>query len=345
MVYYKRSTFLFSYWDEKNKIVLYNYNKFNKALVSKEVMKIVENLSRWTTVQELSDKLQIDKKSLATALQLLVKMEIIDKKNESNKEPNIHQRKQWDPIDLAMQRQRSYGGSFPVSNRVGKSPYPIKHMKGISSVVLPVSQNTVKNTVDLLSVLEERKSIRRYDSGFITLDKLSDFLYHSARVKKITSSDEGTLTRRPYPSGGARYPLEIYVLNNRISGLQKGIHFYDPLKHQLNLINKNDHYQRKFNSLLRDALSSLMNRDPQVVLIITAVFARTMWKYDKLGLSLILSDLGCLYQTMYLVATQMKLAPCPIGKTQEELVKKWLKLNWFEESHIGTFMLGVPETR
>ena len=68
MVYYKRSPFLFSYWDEKNKIILYNYNKFNKALVSKEVMKIVENLSKWTTVQELSDKLQIDKKSLATAL-------------------------------------------------------------------------------------------------------------------------------------------------------------------------------------------------------------------------------------------------------------------------------------
>jgi SagB-type dehydrogenase family enzyme len=69
-----------------------------------------------------------------------------------------------------------------------------------------------------------------------------------------------------------------------------------------------------------------------------------MWKYEKIGMSLILSDLGCLYQTMYLVATEMNLAPCPVGKTEEELVKNWLNLNWFEESHVGTFLLGKPQS-
>jgi len=64
MVYYKRSPFLFTSWNEDGKVILYNYNRCTKALVTKEVMKIVDMLSKWTNVQEMSDKLQIDKKNL-----------------------------------------------------------------------------------------------------------------------------------------------------------------------------------------------------------------------------------------------------------------------------------------
>ena len=344
MVYYKRSPFLFTSWNEDDRITLYNYNQYTKVLVSKEVLKIVDALSKWTTVQEICDKFQISKKTLTSTLEQLEKLQIIDKNSHANEDPLVRYTKLWDPIDLAMQRQRSYGGSYPMSDRVGNSPDPIKHMKGISSVKLPVPQNTFQNSGRLLDILEDRKSNRRYGNRYLTLDELSNFLYHTARVKKIVKSKNGTLTRRPYPSGGARYALEIYIANNRIRDIKKGIHFYDPLNHRLSLISENSTYRRKFNNFTRD-VSTAVSRDPDVVLIITAVFARTMWKYDKLSLSLMLTDLGCLYQTMYLVATEMKLAPCPIGKTQEQLVKNWLNLNWFEESHLGTFLLGVPETK
>ena len=343
MVYYKRSPFLFTSWNEDGKVILYNYNRCTKALVTKEVMKIVDMLSKWTNVQEMSDKLQIDKKNLTKALENLARLKMIHKNTQMDKEEHVHHRVPWDPIELALQRQRSYGGYFPMSKRVGKPPSPIKLIKGLSTFVLPVPRNIRENKVALLDVLEFRRSIRRYGSRRISVDNLSFFLYHSARIKKIFKSELGILTKRPYPSGGARYPLEIYVVNNRVNGIQKGIYHYDPLKHQLILLNKNITYQKKFNKYIVDIQDTVTNRAPDVVFIITAVFARTMWKYEKLGLSLILSDLGCLYQTMYLVATQMKLAPCPIGGTEEELVKNWLNLNWFEESHIGTFMLGVPE--
>jgi len=343
MAYYKRSPFLFTYWNEDNKIIVYNYNTYNKAIVSKEILKILDMLSEWRSIEEIFDKIKYDKKNLMKALEHLTRLKLIHKNSLAKEDADIRRRAPWDPIDLAMQRQRSYGGRFPMSVRVGKSPSPIKHVKGLSSVTLPKPQNIRQHKSALLDVLEERKSIRKYSNNYITLENLSHFLYHCARIKKIFKSEEGTLTKRPYPSGGARYPLEIYAANNKINGIQKGIHYYDPLKHQLILLNKNKNYQKKFNTFIMDVQHPIMSREPDVVFIITAVFARTMWKYDKLGLSLILSDLGCLYQTMYLIATEMKLAPCPIGKTEEELVKNWLNLNWFEESHVGTFMLGVPE--
>jgi len=343
MAKYKRSPFLFTYWNEDNKIVLYNYNRQTKAVVSKDVMTILNLLSDWRNLQQLSDQLHLDKKNLTKALEHLARLKIIHTNTLGNEDTDILPRAPWDPIELAMQRQRSYGGRFSMSERVGKSPSPVKHVKGLSSLTLKNPQNILQHKSTFKDVLEKRKSIRMYSNKYISLDNLSYFLYHSARIKNIFKSKEGTLTERPYPSGGARYPLEIYVANNRINGIQKGIHYYDPLKHQLILLNKNKNYQKKFNEFVIRVLYPTLKREPDVIFVITAVFARTMWKYDKLGLSLILSDLGCLYQTMYLIATEMNLAPCPVGKTDEELVKNWLNLNWFEESHVGTFMLGVPE--
>jgi SagB-type dehydrogenase family enzyme len=313
------------------------------AVISKDVMKILDTLSQWRNIQQISDILGFGKKDLTKALEHLTRLKMIHKNTLEDQDIKISHNMDWDPIDLAMQRQRSHGGRFPISKRHGKSPSPIKHVKGMSSFVLP-SPNTIHDpNSSLLKVLDERESIRKYGNRHVSVNDLSYLLYHSARIKEIFRSEEGTLTKRPYPSGGARYPLEIYVVNNNISGIQRGIHHYDPLKHKLNLINKNNIFQKRFNKFIMDVQHPLMSREPDALFIITAVFARSMWKYEKLGLSLILSDLGCLYQTMYLVATEMKLAPCPIGKTEEEIVKKWLNLNWFEESHVGTFMLGVPE--
>ncbi|HEY7227148.1 MAG TPA: hypothetical protein VH481_03385, partial [Nitrososphaeraceae archaeon] len=223
MSYYKRSPFLFTYWDEDDRITLYNYNRYTKASVSSDVMKILDLLSEWRSANEMSDKLEIDKKSLTKFLEHLAKLKMVLKNNIVKEDTHIRPRARWDPIDLAMQRQRSYGGSLPMSKRVGKrlemSPSPIKHVKGLSSIVLSKPQNIPQTKTGLLDVLEARKSIRKYGNSYISKDNLSHFLYHSARIKEVFESEEGTLTQRPYPSGGARYPLEIYVVNNRISSI------------------------------------------------------------------------------------------------------------------------------
>lgn len=342
MVYYKRSPFLFTYWNEDNKIILYNYNSYTKAIVTKQVMRIIEILSEWRGTEEIYNILNFDMKNLRKALNQLVRLKIIHKKPLSMKDTNFSGRARWDPVDLAMQRQRSYGGAYPMSLRSGKSPSPIKHVKGLYSVTFQKESDKYNNDNKrtLQNVLEARRSIRNYSNNYINVDSLSHFLYNSARIKKIFKSNEGTLTQRPYPSGGARYPLEIYVVNNKISDIQKGIYYYDPLRHKIILLNRSKNYQRKFNDFILQVQKPAQNREPDVILIITAVFARTMWKYSNIAYSLIMSDLGCLYQTMYLVATEMNLAPCPLGGTYETLVRDWLNLNWFEESHVGTFMLA-----
>jgi SagB-type dehydrogenase family enzyme len=344
MDYYKRSPFLFSYWNKQNNIVVYNYNRYTKAIISKDIVRILEILSEWTSLEEIRNRFEdIDLDNLKKALDHLTKLYIIHQKPLSKEDDNISCGTQWNPVELAMQRQMSHVDLFSKSRNRKRPLSPIKYVKGLSTVILPKLRLRTEPQRALMDILDERRTVRKYDHSSLDLHNLSDFLYKCARIKMVLNDQVLwglTLTKRPYPSGGARYPLEIYPVNNSIPEIEKGIYHYNPLKHKLVLINKDEIYRKKLVESILQQLGTLINREPDVVFIITAVFARTMWKYKNIGLSLIMSELGCLYQTMYLVATEMNLAPCPLGGTYEELVKDWLNLNWFEESQVGTFLLG-----
>jgi SagB-type dehydrogenase family enzyme len=345
MKYYKRSPFLYFYWNDQNKIVAFNYNRYTGAIVSKEIVKLLGAIPQWTSSSKLFDILSeydYDKRILGRTLKQLIDLRMIHTKPVNDEDNGARMNAYWNSIDLAMQRQTSFGGYLPGSTK-GRPPSPIKTIKGLRVVNLPKIKYSDRRT--FYEVLENRKSIRSYGNIHLDLKKMSYFLYSSARIKRIFKDHilGGRLTQRPYPSGGARYPFEIYPVCNSINGIKRGIYHYDPLGHRLIFLNKSNKYQKMFNKEILISQEPMTNREPDVIFIITAIFARTMWKYKKIGLSLIMKDLGCLYQTMYLVATEMNLAPCAFGLSDEALVKEWLNLDWFVESHVGTFTLGLPK--
>ena len=131
MEYYRRSPYVFTYWNQDGAIVLYNYNRHTKAVVSNEIMKILDMLTKKRNIQQISEALEIDKKDLTEALKHLVRLKMIHKVSVDNKDDLGITQVPWDPIDLAMQRQRSYGGRRPFSEREGKSPSPVKVVRGL----------------------------------------------------------------------------------------------------------------------------------------------------------------------------------------------------------------------
>ena len=197
-----------------------------------------------------------------------------------------------------------------------------------------------QNDLSLTQSLEFRQSIREYGDFPLTIEQLGELLYRSARVKEIYESefDLGELSRRPYPAGGGMYELEIYPVIHQCEGLNTGLFHYDPLHHQLEQIAD---YNPDVIALLTDAYQSSGEQDmPQVLLVITARFGRLFWKYRSLAYSLVLKHVGVLYQTLYLVATSMGLAPCALGTGNSNRFAKATGLDYYEESSVGEFMLG-----
>ncbi len=247
------------------------------------------------------------------------------------------------PLEMAFLREFNEGGYSSGAVDPAKAPKAIKRVRGLESIAL--EQHVELPRSDVAECLRARRSIRNYARGALPKRKLEQFLQLTARAYGLMRSEElGETSLRNYPSGGARYPLEIYPLVENVQSVNKGIYHYRPFEHRLELVNRD----RRYRAALMQAALGRMGVDaaragrPAVLFLVTAVHGRTAWKYRGIPLHLILQEVGALYQTMYLAATALELAPCAIGAFPERAVAEILNLDIREESQVGLFALGVP---
>lgn len=326
-------------------MVARNCNTGRRFRGAERYVGMLHELSTWMTPAEVAERVgNPDVDAVHRALERLAGMDLvvtdkIDDADDSNGQPPAGT--SWNLIDLALQRQGALGGYDPDTPRPGTPPPAFKPLPATTPVPLP--SGSLDGACSLGDTLERRRSVRTYTDAELPLDDLAAFLQAAARVKRrLRDAVVGELTLRPSPSGGARHPLEIYPVCNAVAGLDPGAYYYQPMRHELYPVRPADSTQAALNRQVNAATGNALNRDPPVVLLITAVFQRTMWKYDEIGLSLILKDVGALYQTMYLVATGLGLAPCAIGGGREADNARWLGLDPLVESQVGCFLLGRP---
>lgn len=244
-------------------------------------------------------------------------------------------------LELAVLRGVNEGGVKRIT--VGPPPgatKPAGSGRGVS-LTTHVPAADVK---DLADGLAARQSIRTYSSRPLARRDLEQFFQLTVRAyASIESPDLGPTSLRNYPSGGARYPLEVYPVVLNVQGLAQGFYRYHPFHHRLEFLGRKARYL----DALRQAARHRMGRsaedvsEPAVLLVVTAVFARTCWKYEGIPFQLILQETGALYQTMYLAATALRLAPCAVGAFPERAVGEILGLDPGAEAQVGLFALGV----
>ncbi len=192
-------------------------------------------------------------------------------------------------------------------------------------------------------VLESRRSVRVQGDAPISVEKLGEFLYRSARVRSRTGPtpipEVGyEISNRPYPSGGACYDLEIYLAVDRCRGLDSGLYHYDPEGHALS---RRSARTPEVESLLYGAAYATMSSAlPQIVICLASRFQRVAWSYEGISYSVTLKNAGVLYQTFYLVATAMGLACCGVGRGDSDMFSRAAGTDYFAETTVGEFLLG-----
>jgi SagB-type dehydrogenase family enzyme len=250
------------------------------------------------------------------------------------------EQEQWQFHDL-LQHARSrvgrhlgdYGGSYRFESRV--PPLPVTRPQFEPSFALAEAE-----PADPLSqVLAQRRSIREHDDEHpLTKAQLGEFLGRVARQRETWSDEHQELSSRPYPSGGAAHELELYPLVRLCEGLEPALYHYDPAGHTLGRVAEPGQWTMLLLEYARGA--AVMERPPQVVLLVTARFGRVTWKYESMAYALVLKHVGVLYQTMYLVATAMGLAPCALGGSNSDAFAAATGLDYYAEPHVGEFVLG-----
>ena len=339
---YKRSPFCLLHWDGPD-LYARNCNSHRLFRIAERYVTVLHGLSDWTTVTKLAGALSIEETRLELALDRLLEMGLVitHPPGPGDEMPGGEGETSWDLIDLAFQRRTSAGGYDPLVPKP-TAPAPAFKPPVPSASVIELSRSGLDDSWSLRAVLDGRRSVREYSDGPMGLDVLSRFLYAAARVVQASSDPAlGDMSHRPSPSAGARHPLELYLLCNDVADLAPGAYHYDPRGHALSLVKPSDAEQELITRQARASTGDVPDRDPHVVILVTAVFQRTMWKYENIALALILKDVGALYQTMYLVATALGLAPCGLGGWMEKRNAEWLGLDPLVESQVGSFLLGA----
>jgi SagB-type dehydrogenase family enzyme len=282
----------------------------------------------------------------ADALETLIAEKILVAGEDADRlgQPDLF-RSRLEPIELAFHRGFNEGGFFPDGLDQAHPPLMVKHVSGTRSVPLE-THASIDVGKDLAQCLAERRSIRAYGDRPLEKRQLEQFLQLTGRAYGLLELEGlGTVSIRNYPSGGARYPLELYPVVYSVEGLEPGIYHYHPYHHRLAALDSDDVLRRELLFAVRTKMGdpSTLRGNPAVLFLVTAVFARTCWKYRGVPYHLILQEVGGLYQTMYLAATQLGLAPCAVGAFPELAVAEMLGVDSRDEAQVGLFALGVPD--
>jgi len=209
------------------------------------------------------------------------------------------------------------------------SPY-----KGFSRELKRVSINPPeqKGGKPIWEAIGQRRSQREFSPQPITFAELSQLLW---ATQGITARAWG-YEFRAVPSAGALYPIETYVVVNRVDKLAPGLYHFDIKENQLILLKEGN-----FGSgLSRAGLGQEMLEEASCVFIWTAIVARSKWKYRERAYRYIYMDAGHIGQNLYLATTAMNLGCCTVGAFYDEEVDRLIGIEGREEISIYLGAVG-----
>ncbi len=156
--------------------------------------------------------------------------------------------------------------------------------------------------VSVERVLHGRRSVRAYGNEPLEIKEISQLVWAAQGI-----SDSRGL--RTAPSAGALYPLEIYVVAGDVGNLPSGIYKYNPHDHSLLKRVSGD----RRGDLGRAALGQGSVVKAPAVILMCAVYERTMAKYGRRGTRYAHMEAGHSAQNICLQATAAGLNTVVIG--------------------------------
>lgn len=184
-------------------------------------------------------------------------------------------------------------------------------------------------------VLKNRRSTRNFSNNKISYQKLSNILYYSGGEYKVPNLNNTNY--RFYPSGGARYPLEIYPIVRKVDGLKEGVYHYYVRNNLLEILEK----RKILQSFVKKAFVQPDWQGASVFLAITAVMSRSQIKYQERTYKLALIELGHLCQNIYLICSALNVGCCEINGYDDPSFNELLDIDGIKETMLIVIALGT----
>jgi SagB-type dehydrogenase family enzyme len=184
-----------------------------------------------------------------------------------------------------------------------------------------------------------RHSVRSFALRPLPLATLGAVLrasYGIVELAPMPLGGAGRFLRRSVPSAGGLYPLELYVLTQRVEGAPDGVHHLDVLGEALEHLSLSD---------WRTAAAETFYTWPYIaeanaVVCFAAVFDRCQSKYGPRGYRYILLETGHAAQNLCLTAAEHGLSTLCMGGYRDGALNAMLGLTPEREGVVYSVALG-----
>ena len=209
-------------------------------------------------------------------------------------------------------------------------PGVFHHFTDVPSFKLPSPKDRAGPA--LWTAMGTRRSRRNYTAEPLSKEHLSQLLWAASG---ITDEVHG-LPLRTAPSAGGLYPIETYLVVNRVEGIDTGVYHYFPPENSLEQLRKGD-YSR---AIAHAALDQKMAATAAVVFAWTAVIERCRWKYRQRAFRYIYLDAGHIGENVALAAEGLGLGSCAIGAIYDDEVNELVGADGEEETAVYLTTVG-----
>lgn len=212
-----------------------------------------------------------------------------------------------------------------------------KELPDAPAIILPEPPQL---TLSLSQAILGRFSCRRFKDANVSLQAAASLLYWSYGTLGVSNPNGIEMIPRPVPSAGGLYPLELYIVALRVADLEPAIYHYNAFCHLLERVREG--------AMPPHLLSELFMNQPYVaesafVLVITAVFDRSLWKYEDRGYRYLLFEAGHLAQNCNLAATAVGLGTVNLGGFFDADLISFLCLDAEDECPLYAIAVGQPQ--
>jgi SagB-type dehydrogenase family enzyme len=179
---------------------------------------------------------------------------------------------------------------------------------------------TAEDPACLRQILRARRSVRSFASRPLSREDLLSLLWAAQGITDRTAAGRGL---RAAPSAGARYPLELYVVVERVEGLEPGLYRYRPAENAIEPVGPAGHLSE---GLAEAALGQGSVARAPATVVVAAELRRTAARYGSRAERYVLMEVGHASQNLLLMATALGLGACPIGAFEASEVQSLLEL-------------------
>lgn len=210
-------------------------------------------------------------------------------------------------------------------------PYP-----GADAIELPAPSPLA---MPLAEAIRTRRTQIAFGSEPLALGDLSALLRAGYGVSPRPSA-VGERSFRTVPSAGALYPLELYVHAGAVAGLEPGLYHFRAKNAQLQRLRTLHPPQLAAAFVQSDVVETAA-----AVLVVTAAFLRTTFKYGERGYRFALIEAGHVAQNVDLAAAALSLPAANLGGFFDRELEALLELDGVESSVLYAIAVGSRTIR